>query len=116
MSMSALSLGTIAIWAAIAITCIGLAISRSQLNELLRLFSELEPGLWHEAGQPSGLFGSPRGRRFFAQDPSVDWLTHPPAWVAKSPEARTRLARARIGMAIGMAGLLILVGVVWWES
>ena len=114
--MPAIAPGTIAIWVALAITGVGIAIARSQLNEVLRLFAELKPQAWREAGQPSGLFGLPRGRRFLVDDPSVGWLGRPPEWVADSPEAQRRLATARIGIAIAMGGLLILAGVIWWQS
>jgi hypothetical protein len=114
--MYAIATSRVTVLVAIAITCLGAAISRSRLNALLQLFADVEPSLWEKAGQPSGLFGLPRGGRFFARDPAVDWLFATPDWVSRSAQARRILAAARTGALVTVLGLAILVGVVAWNS
>jgi hypothetical protein len=103
------------LWVSAVIMGVGALMTRSKLSELLNLFAKVEPELWRAAGEPSGLFAPPRGRKFFTQGPEVDWLTSTPSWAKANSEAQRLLSTARLGAIITVVGLVGMLAVVAWS-
>ena len=107
---------TALLYSALVAMAFGVFWGLSAFNRLVSLeFTEF-PDRWEADGRPNGgrLSGAQVSlwRSALARHRLVhEWLAKTPSWAKGHPEARSLLARFRLGIAVMMAGVLTCIGV-----